>query len=181
MNKLQGLSPSSVQLWGQCPRKFYEEKMMGRSGGTGEAALLGTFVHLVLENLMQFEMEEFQQDGEWQEEPNFFDITCWKETAENVVESFRKGDRVLVSGRLEHSRWEDRKTGEKRSKVGVVADEVAATTRWATVEVSKVARSDGDRGRSGPDSRSDVDRGRSAPPRKRAPQREESYDNEEPF
>jgi single-strand DNA-binding protein len=123
----------------------------------------------------------FQQDGEWQEEPNFFDITCWKETAENVVESFRKGDRVLVSGRLEHSRWEDRKTGEKRSKVGVVADEVAATTRWATVEVSKVARSDGDRGRSGPDSRSDVDRGRSAPPRKRAPQREESYDNEEPF
>jgi single-strand DNA-binding protein len=122
----------------------------------------------------------FQKDGEWQEEPNFFDITCWKETAENVVESFRKGDRVLVSGRLEHSRWEDKKTGEKRSKVGVVADEVAGTTRWATVEMVKVEQSGG-RDRGGPDSRSDVDRGRSAPPRKRAPQRDEVFENEEPF
>lgn len=58
MNKLAGLSPSSVQLWEQCPRKFCEEKMMGRSGGTGEAALLGTFVHLVLEHLMQLPTEE---------------------------------------------------------------------------------------------------------------------------
>jgi single-strand DNA-binding protein len=122
----------------------------------------------------------FQKDGEWEEEPNFFDITCWKETAENVVESFRKGDRVLVSGRLEHSRWEDKKTGEKRSKVGVVADEVAGTTRWATVEMSRVEQGGRDRGRSGPDSRSDVDRGRSSAPRKR-PQREETFENEEPF
>jgi len=58
MKKPVGLSPSSVGLWEQCPRKFYEEKMMGRSGGTGEAALLGTFVHLVLENLMQLLPEE---------------------------------------------------------------------------------------------------------------------------
>jgi single-strand DNA-binding protein len=112
----------------------------------------------------------FQKDGEWQEEPNFFDITCWKETAENVVESFRKGDRVLVSGRLEHSRWEDKKTGEKRSKVGVVADEVAGTTRWATVEMRKVEQGGG---------RSD-DRGRGSAPSKRS-QRDEPYPNEEPF
>jgi putative RecB family exonuclease len=58
MSKLVGLSPSSVQLWEQCPRKFKEEKMMGRSGGTGEAALLGTFVHLALEHLMQLPTEE---------------------------------------------------------------------------------------------------------------------------
>jgi single-strand DNA-binding protein len=117
----------------------------------------------------------FQKDGEWQEEPHFFDITCWKETAENVVESFRKGDRVLVSGRLEHSRWEDKKTGEKRSKVGVVADEVAGTTRWSTVEMTRVEQA----GR--PERGRDDDRGRSSAPRKRAPQREESYSDESPF
>jgi len=126
----------------------------------------------------------FQKDGEWEEEPNFFDVTCWKETAENVVESFRKGDRVLVSGRLEHSRWEDKKTGEKRSKVGVVADEVAATTRWATVEVSKVARND-DRGRDDSSRNGDrgrgQDRGRGNASSGRPPQREDAYDNEEPF
>lgn len=50
--EITGLSPSSVELWRQCPRKFYEEKVRGRSGGTGEAALMGTLVHSVLEHLM---------------------------------------------------------------------------------------------------------------------------------
>jgi putative RecB family exonuclease len=48
-----GLSPSSIDLWLQCPRKFREEKVRGREGGTGEAALMGTYVHLILERLMQ--------------------------------------------------------------------------------------------------------------------------------
>lgn len=56
--ELTGLSPSSLDLWRQCPRKFREEKIAGRSGGTGEAALMGTLVHLALERLMQREPGE---------------------------------------------------------------------------------------------------------------------------
>lgn len=51
---LDGLSPSSIELWQQCPRRFYEEKFAGRllvRGGV--EAFLGTFVHLVLERFMQ--------------------------------------------------------------------------------------------------------------------------------
>lgn len=104
----------------------------------------------------------FQQDGEWQEEPHFFDVTVWREMAENVTESFRKGDRVVVVGRLEQSRWEDKATGDKRSKVGVTADEVAASIRWATVEITKVSRDEQQqpsRGRSGGSNDRGRDRG----------------------
>lgn len=52
---VSGLSPSSLELWLQCPRKFHAEKYEGRSGGTGRPAVLGTFVHLVLERLMGLE------------------------------------------------------------------------------------------------------------------------------
>lgn len=51
---LDGLSPSSLELWRQCPRRFYEEKLAGRERlPGGEEAFLGTFVHLTLELLMQ--------------------------------------------------------------------------------------------------------------------------------
>ena len=56
--QIGGLSPSSIDLWLQCPRKFYDEKYEGRSGGTGEAAVLGTFIHLVLERLMELDPAE---------------------------------------------------------------------------------------------------------------------------
>ena len=62
---------------------------------------------------------------------NFFDVTCWRQLAENVAESVNKGDRVVVFGRLDHQTWE--KNGESRSKVEIVADEVAISLRWVTV------------------------------------------------
>lgn len=73
---------------------------------------------------------------EWQEEPGFFDVTVWGKTGENVAESFSKGDRVVVTGRLSYRAWED-KEGNKRSKVEITADEVTASMRWATVAVTK--------------------------------------------
>jgi len=86
------------------------------------------------------------RDGEWQEEAHFFDVTVWDQAAENVAESFSKGDRVVVVGRLQFSSWEDKESGDKRSKVSLVADEVGATTRWATVKIARNEKDD-DKGR----------------------------------
>ena len=36
----------------------------------------------------------------------FFDITCWRNLAENVAESITKGSRVVVYGRLDQRSWE---------------------------------------------------------------------------
>ncbi len=55
---------------------------------------------------------------------DFFDVSVWREQGEAVANHKRKGDPVLVEGRLQHRTWEDRESGQKRSKVDVVAESV---------------------------------------------------------
>lgn len=83
-----------------------------------------------------------RQTQEWEEQVSFFDVKAWAGLAENVAESIQRGTRVIVTGRLEQRSWET-DNGEKRSKVEVVADEVAPSLRWATAQVQKIERSDG--------------------------------------
>ena len=79
--------------------------------------------------------------NDWEEQVSFFDVKCWAQMAENVGESLGRGTRVIVTGRLEQRSWET-DNGEKRSKVEVVADEIAPSLRWATVKVEKNERRD---------------------------------------
>ena len=82
-----------------------------------------------------------RQTNEWEEQVSFFDVKCWAQMAENVSESLSRGTRVVVSGRLEQRSWET-DNGDKRSKVEVVADEIAPSLRWATAQVTKNERTD---------------------------------------
>jgi single-strand DNA-binding protein len=86
-----------------------------------------------------------RQTNEWEEQTSFFDVKCWAQMAENVSESLSRGSRVVVTGRLEQRSWETDQ-GDKRSKVEVVADEIAPSLRWATAQVTKNERRDGDGG-----------------------------------
>jgi single-strand DNA-binding protein len=79
--------------------------------------------------------------GEWEEATSFFDVVCWRDLAENVALSLTKGARVVIAGRLEQRSWENDE-GERRTKVEVVADEVAASLRFATAEVHRTERRD---------------------------------------
>lgn len=83
-----------------------------------------------------------RQSGEWEEDVSFFDITCWSTLAENVAETVGKGTRVTVSGRLDQRSWETQ-DGDKRSKVEIVADDVAISLRWATADVQRNERPEG--------------------------------------
>ena len=67
---------------------------------------------------------------------SFFDVTCWSGLAENVAESITKGSRVVVYGRLDQRSWENQE-GERRSKVEIVADDVAPSLKWATAEITR--------------------------------------------
>ena len=77
--------------------------------------------------------------NEWQEATSFFDVVCWRDLAENVALSLSKGMRVVVTGRLEQRSWETEE-GDRRFKVEIVADEVGASLRFATVDVHKIER-----------------------------------------
>ena len=84
-----------------------------------------------------------RQTQEWEEATSFFDISCWQQLAENVAESVQKGTRVVITGRLDQRSWETQ-DGDKRSKVEIVADEVAPSLKWATAEITKNERRGGD-------------------------------------
>jgi single-strand DNA-binding protein len=78
--------------------------------------------------------------GEWEDgEPSYFDVTCFRELAENVAETVSKGTRVIVTGTLRQSSWET-PDGDKRSKVEIIADEVGPSLRWATASVERNSR-----------------------------------------
>ena len=83
-----------------------------------------------------------RQTNEWEEQVSFFDVTCWQQMAENVAETITKGTRVVVSGRLQQSSWQTQ-DGDKRTKVEVVADEVAPSLRYATAQVVRNERREG--------------------------------------
>ncbi len=66
--------------------------------------------------------ERVKRGEEWVDEAVFVDATLWGRLAENASEYLEKGSPVLVSGRLKLDQWEQ--NGQKRSKLGIVADKV---------------------------------------------------------
>ncbi len=60
--------------------------------------------------------------GEWIEEATFVDVTLWARTAEVASEYLSKGSPVFIEGRLKMDSWEDKQTGQKRSKLKVVCE-----------------------------------------------------------
>ncbi len=80
---------------------------------------------------------------EWVEVTSFFDVAAWNDLAEHIAQSFKQGDRVMVAGRIEQRSWETPE-GDKRSKLEVTATEVGASTRFATVAITKAERKGGD-------------------------------------
>jgi single-strand DNA-binding protein len=60
--------------------------------------------------------------GETQEETTFVDIAAYGRTAEVIGQYLKKGRPLLVEGRLRLDTWDDKQTGQKRSKLRVVCE-----------------------------------------------------------
>ena len=65
-----------------------------------------------------------QQTGEWNDYANFIDCSMFGRRAEGIVGYLKKGTKVAIEGRLHYSSWEDKNTGQRRSKVDVTIDEI---------------------------------------------------------
>ena len=61
-------------------------------------------------------------DGERKEETTFVDITLWARLAEIAGQYLKKGRNVFIEGRLQLDTWDDKQTGQKRSRLRVVAE-----------------------------------------------------------
>lgn len=67
--------------------------------------------------------------GEWEERPNFFAMTMFGSRAESAARFLKRGSKVSVEGKLRWSEWNDKDTGDKRSKVEVIVDNIEFMTR----------------------------------------------------
>src|ERR687885_292136 len=61
--------------------------------------------------------------GEWEDKPNFFDVTVWGAQGENCARFLSKGRPIALDGRLEWREWQD-KEGNNRQSIEIVADAV---------------------------------------------------------
>ena len=62
------------------------------------------------------------QEGQMQEETTFVDVDAFGRQAETIGQYLKKGRPVMIEGRLKLDQWDDKQTGQKRSKLGVVLE-----------------------------------------------------------
>ena len=117
-------SENSVTLVGNLTR---DPELRYTTGGRGVASF-GLAVN-----------RRYQVNGEWQEQVSFFNIVAWGDLGENAAASLAKGNRIIVTGRLEQRSYET-KDGEKRSVTEVIADELGPSLRWAQAQIERISR-----------------------------------------
>lgn len=61
--------------------------------------------------------------GDWEDKPNFFDVTVWGAQGENCARYLAKGRPIALDGRLEWREFEDR-NGQRRQAIDIIADSV---------------------------------------------------------
>jgi len=62
------------------------------------------------------------ETGEMKEEVTFVDVDAFGKTAETIGQYLKKGRPILIEGRLRYDTWEDKQSGQKKSKLGVVLE-----------------------------------------------------------
>jgi len=80
-----------------------------------------------------------RQSGQWVErDTNWYTVSTYRRLARNAYRSLRKGDRVLVSGRLKVRSWE--RDGKRGTSVEVDADAIGHDLMWGTAEFTPTPR-----------------------------------------
>jgi single-strand DNA-binding protein len=88
--------------------------------------------------------------GQKKEETEWHDVEVWGKQAEQVGEYLAKGRQVYVEGRLKTDKWQDKTSGQERSRVKVVADSVRFLGGGAPGARGAGGAGGGQRGPSGP-------------------------------
>ena len=81
--------------------------------------------------LCKFSIADNQKKANGESEAHLFVCVAWREIGEHIAESFTKGQRVIVHGKLVQNQWTTDQ-GEKRSKVEITVEDAGHSLKWAT-------------------------------------------------
>ncbi|WP_329203854.1 single-stranded DNA-binding protein [Streptomyces sp. NBC_01435] len=85
-----------------------------------------------------------QQTNEWSDaDVTYWDCKAFKQLAQNIADSLDKGMEVVATGRVAQESWEDKQTGQKRSKMAVRIDAIGPSLGRATAVVTKAGSGQG--------------------------------------
>ncbi len=77
----------------------------------------------VTDNCLAINRKWFDKNTQQQnEETTFVDFTLWGKTAEVAAQYLNKGSQLMIEGRLQQEQWQDKQTGQNRSKLKVVGE-----------------------------------------------------------
>jgi single-strand DNA-binding protein len=78
--------------------------------------------------------------NQWRDgEALFLRCTLWRQAAENLAESLRRGDRVIITGRLRQRSFQTRE-GDKRTMIELDVDEIGASLKFTTLKLTNTDR-----------------------------------------
>lgn len=89
-------------------------------------------------NVLSFNVADSYGKDE-KKKTTFHSITVFGQLAENVASSLKKGDSVIVAGRMEADEF-TKKDGTKGKSVKIIADEVGFSMRWTPVMADQTAK-----------------------------------------
>ncbi len=78
------------------------------------------------------------EGGEKREEVTFVDVVLWARLAEIAGEYLKKGRPIFIEGRLQMDTWDDKQTGQKRTKLRVVGESMQLLGRFHFSHVSSL-------------------------------------------
>jgi single-strand DNA-binding protein len=114
------------------------------------------------------------QTGQWEDlDALFMRCNAWRQMAENVAETFVRGSRVMVLGRLKQRSYETA-DNQKRTVIELEVDEVGPSLKFVSATINRPVRNEGGQQRQAPAE----DPWGSAPPRSTA---NDTFNDEPPF
>jgi len=85
----------------------------------------------------------YQVNGEWKEEVTYFDVIAWRKLAENLCASFKKGDRIMINGRMISRSYEASDGSGTRKVWEIDAEDIGGSVKYATADITRNPREDG--------------------------------------
>lgn len=112
--------------------------LTGRLGADPELRFSPSGTAIVRLSIVTSRRSKNEQTGEWADaDTTWWDATAFRQLAENAASSLEKGMAVIAVGRVVQENWEDKQTGQKRSKLALKLDAIGPDLNRATARVEK--------------------------------------------